>query len=124
MGHKDIITKLLISVTEPVIMIDILKMQNCRRNAVVSKKARRNQFKLILKSRKCVGRDRVLPCLPMGTTIAHLAGRNTRASQAEEVCSSDNGNAHLSIDIATHNGVRLLPLLSQERVLLGTTVYV
>jgi hypothetical protein len=52
---------------------------------------------------------------PLGTTIAHLAGRNTRASQAE-VRSSDNGNAHLSIDIATHNGVRLLlPLLSQER---------
>jgi hypothetical protein len=50
----------------------------------------------------------------MGTTIAHLAGRNTRASQAE-VCVSDNGNAQLSIDIATHDRVRLFSHFSAKR---------
>jgi hypothetical protein len=51
---------------------------------------------------------------PLRTTMAHLTGRDTRTSQTA-VSGSDNGNAHLSVDIATHDRVRLLPLFSQER---------
>ncbi len=48
--------------------------------------------------------------LPLRTT-AHPTGRDSRASEAE-VSGSNNGNAHTSIDKATHLGVRLLPFLS------------
>jgi hypothetical protein len=52
---------------------------------------------------------------PLGTIIAHLTGRDTSASQAEMMCGSDNGNTHLSIDIGTHDRIRLIILFSQER---------
>jgi hypothetical protein len=53
-----------------------------------------------MKSRRNDGKDRSGVAFPLRTTIAaHLAGWNTRASQAGGV--SDNGNAHLSIDIPT-----------------------
>jgi hypothetical protein len=44
---------------------------------------------------------------------------NTRAAQTV-VCGSDNGNAHLSIHITTHDDrIGLLPLVSQERIYRG-----
>jgi hypothetical protein len=50
--------------------------------------------------------------LPLRET-AHLAGWDARASQAE-VSGSDDGNAHTSVDIATHVRVRLLPFDSKK----------
>jgi hypothetical protein len=47
-----------------------------------------------------------LPCIPTGVTIVYTTGWDTGTSQAE-VCGSDNGNAHASIDRATSFRVRL-----------------
>ena len=50
--------------------------------------------------------------LPLGTT-AHTTSGDARTSETE-VSGSDDGNAHTSVDIATHLGVRLIPFRSDE----------
>jgi hypothetical protein len=64
MGHNDRIKKLWMNVTKSGSVI--IYKRDGRRIAAKSKKARRNHFNLVFQSRKSVGRDRVLPCLPTG----------------------------------------------------------
>jgi hypothetical protein len=48
--------------------------------------------------------------LPLRTPVAHVTHWNMRSLKTE-VCGLHNGNADLSVDIATHLGVRFLPFL-------------
>jgi hypothetical protein len=51
--------------------------------------------------------------LPLRMPVSHMTCWNTRSPETE-VGGSNNGNADLSIDIATHLRVRFLPFLRKE----------
>jgi hypothetical protein len=54
--------------------------------------------------------------LPLRMSVAHVAHSNTRSPQTK-VCGSNNGNADLSIGIATHFGILVQVQYSSQWVL-------
>jgi hypothetical protein len=52
--------------------------------------------------------------LSVREAVVHFARRNARSTTDTEMGSSDNGDAHTSIDIAANFRVEFLPLLGDQ----------